>query len=175
MNTLDANATTHDHKIEYSFSLTEEEIKTRQRRRIITRIGAVFLLLALAYGIYLIWTTSMAMGNKIGILALLAFLGLYLVRFLITPIADPVSVENILVIDALGIALNNTFVEWELIDKVELKNRRDGKYLEISSQYKRDAYTAPVQNYLFVWQIERYGDVGEILAEIEGRLKASVN
>ena len=170
MNELEANKTPQESKIEYSFSLTDKEIKAGQTKRIVARVGAGFLFLALLYGGYLIWKAPIAPVNKFGIMALLAFLAFYLGRFIFTSEAGPVAEVNILIIDEDGIALNNTFVEWDLIDKVEVKNRRDGKYLVIDIQYKREAYTAPVQNYLFIWQVERFGDVGEILARINRRL-----
>jgi hypothetical protein len=165
---------TEDKAIVYSFSLSEQEIKNRQAKRIVARIGAGILLIGLLYGSYRIWNASIQPVNKFGILALVAFLALYLSRFAFSPSSESAGVEKRLVISERGIAVNNNFVEWAQIDQAELKNKREDKYLELRVNYKREGYTSPAQSYMFIWQIDRYGDREQIIADINRHLQSPV-
>lgn len=174
MSVPDETTTSQEKAAVYSYSLSEQEIKTRRDKSILAKIGVVLLLVALLYGGYRVWSASIKPVNKFGVLALVVFLAFYLGRFTFTRSSDSAVTEHRLVIDERGVALNHNFVEWALIDQAELKNQRDGNYLELSVKYQREGYTAPAQSYLFIWQIDRYGDREQIIADLNQYLQTPV-
>jgi hypothetical protein len=171
---IDPENTFDNDRLEYGYRLSEDEIKNRGYRDLPVRIAAGILLFIMLFGIFQIWRMPFALINKIGFSALPTFLVVYLVRFLLTPPPDPVLEENRLVIDGEGITVNNNYARWDSIDIAELKDRRDGKYLQISVSNMREGYTAPARETLFVWQVERFGDIDEIISQINLRLKEPV-